>query len=87
MNLRQYQIHKVTSCKTPKTSPIYFSKGIFSELIFCAPYNRTLEFSNVKIEKRISQRVRSYYSYKLRLLHELRDTNLSFLSKDKEDKK
>ena len=26
---------------------------------------------------------RSYYSYKLRLLHELRDSNLSYLSKDK----
>ena len=31
--------------------------------------------------------VRSYYSYKLRLLHELRDTNLSYLSKDKKDEK
>ena len=29
--------------------------------------------------------VRSYFSYKLRLSHELRDTNLSFLSKDKKD--
>ena len=29
--------------------------------------------------------VRSYYSYKLRLLHELRDINLSYLSKDKKD--
>ena len=29
--------------------------------------------------------VRSYYSYKLRLSHELRDTNLSYLSKDKKD--
>ena len=36
---------------------------------------------------RISQRVRSYYSYKLRLLRELRDTNLYYLSKDKENKK
>ena len=27
--------------------------------------------------------VMSYYSYKLHLLHELRDTNLSYLSKDK----
>ena len=27
------------------------------------------------------------YSYKLRLLHKLRDTNLSYLSKDNEDKK
>ena len=31
--------------------------------------------------------VKSYHSYKLRLLHELRDTNLSYLSKDKKDKK
>ena len=29
--------------------------------------------------------VRSYYSYKLRLLHELRDNNLSYLSKVKKD--
>ena len=29
--------------------------------------------------------VRSYYSYKLCLLHELRDTNLSYLSTDKKD--
>ena len=29
--------------------------------------------------------VRSYYSYKLHLFHELRDTNLSYLSKDKKD--
>ena len=41
----------------------------------------------MKNEKRIGQRVRSYYSYKLLLLHELRDANLSYLSKDKEDKK
>ena len=31
--------------------------------------------------------VRSYYSYKLRLLHELRDANLSYLSEDKKDVK
>ena len=31
--------------------------------------------------------VRIYYTYKLRLLHELRDTNLSYLSKDKNDMK
>ena len=29
--------------------------------------------------------VTSYYSYKLRLFHELRDINLSYLSKDKKD--
>ena len=64
-----------------------YPSWIFSGLTFCAAYIRTFEFSNVKIDKRISQRVRSYYSYKLRLLHELRDTNLSYLSKDKEYKK
>ena len=41
----------------------------------------------MKIEKRISQRVRSYYSCKLRLLHELRDPNLYYLSKDKKNTK
>ena len=65
---------------------LYFSKGIFSGLVLCAAYIQTFEFSNVKIEKRISQQVRSYDSYKLHLLKELRDTNLSYLSKDKEDK-
>ena len=39
MNLRQYQIHKVTSCKTPKTSPrtyIFqrgFLMGLYSVLL------------------------------------------------------
>ena len=45
-----------------------------------------LEFAkieNAKIEKRITQRVRSYYSYKMRLWHKLRVTNLSYLSKNK----
>ena len=86
-NLRQYQIHNVVQNSESQPKDLYFSKGIFSGLIFCATYNRTFEFSNVKIEKRISQRVRSYYSYKLRLLHELRDKNFSHLSKDKENKK
>ena len=75
MILRQYQIHKATSCKTPKTSPrTYIGLSRF-------------EFLNVKIKKKISQRVKSYYSYKSRLLHQLKDTNLSYLSEDKEDKK
>ena len=42
MNLRESQ---------PKN--LYFSKNIFSGLIFCAKYIWTFEFSNVKIEKRI----------------------------------
>ena len=58
---------------------LYFPKGVLSGLIFCTAY--------IQIEKSISQRVRSYYSYKLRLLHELRDKNFSHLSKDKENKK
>ena len=37
-----------------------------SGLIFYAAYIRTIEFSNKKIEKMISQRDRSYYFYKLR---------------------
>ena len=86
-NLRQYQIHNVVQNSESQPKDLYFSKGIFSGLIFCAAYVRTFEFSNVKIEKRITQWVRSYYSYKLRLLQELRDTNLFCLSKDKEDKK
>ena len=85
MILRQYQIHKATSCKTPKTSPrTYIGLSRFK---FCGAYNRTFEFLNVKIKKKISQRVKSYYSYKSRLLHQLKDTNLSYLSEDKEDKK
>ena len=39
----------------------------------------------MNVEKRISQRVRNYYPYKLRLLHKLGDTNLAYLSKDKKD--
>ena len=37
----------------------------------------------MKTKKIISQWVRSYYSYKLRLLDKLRDKNLSYLSKNK----
>ena len=66
---------------------LYFSKGTFAGLIFCTAHVRTFEFSNVKIEKRMSQWVKGYYSYKSLLLHELRDANLSYLSKDKEDKR
>ena len=67
------------------TQELVFSKGIFSGLIICDGYIRIFEFSNVRIEKRITQWVRSYYSHKLHLLHELRDANMSYLSKDKED--
>ena len=37
------------------------------------------------VSKDFLRTVRSSYSYKLRLSHELRDTNLSYLSKDKKD--
>ena len=89
MNLCQFQIHKVTSCKIPKVSPrTYIFQGGFLVGLYSVPLMfERLNFSNVEIEKRISQPVRSCYSYKLRLSHELRDTNLSYLSKDKEDKK
>ena len=67
---------------------LYFPKRVFSGLIFYAAYIQTFEFSNVKIEKRISQRVRSYYSYKLRLLHELREIRIYLVyQKIKEIKK
>ena len=42
--------------------------------------------AHVKIQKRINQRGKSYNFYNLRLLHELRDTKFSYLSKDKKDK-
>ena len=38
----------------------------------------------MNIKKRISQQARNYYTYKLRLLHKLKDTNLSYLSKEKQ---
>ena len=52
--------------------------------MFCPAYIQTLQFSNVNIKKRISQQARNYYTYKLRLLHKLKDTNLSYLSKEKQ---
>ena len=64
MNLRQYQIHEVVCNSESQPKDLYDSKGIFSGLIFCADYNRTFEFSNVKIDKRISRRVRSWYLLK-----------------------
>ena len=68
MNLHQYQINK----ELKPTKGLIFVRGIFSGLIFCAAYIRTFEFSNVNIEKRISQWVRSYCSYRLCLLHALK---------------
>ena len=62
-----------------------FSKGTFSGLIFCPAYIQTFEFSNLNIEKKIWQGVGNYYSYKLRLLHKLGDSSLSYLWKDKND--
>ena len=52
--------------------------------MFCPAYIQTLQFSNVNIKKRISQQARNYCTYKLRLLHKLKDTNLSYLSKEKQ---
>ena len=63
------------------------SSVLKKRLRFYAANVRTLEFTNVQIGQRISQRVRSYYFYKLHLLHELRDTKLCYLLEDKEDKK
>ena len=61
MNLRQYQIHNVVQSSESQPEDLYFSKESFSGLIFCADYNQKFGFSNVKIEKKISQRVRSCY--------------------------
>ena len=71
MNLLQYQVHKVTSCKIPKASPrtYIFQRGFLVGLHSVPLLFKRLIFSSLKIEKRISQRARSYYSYKLRLLH------------------
>ena len=52
--------------------------------MFCPAYIQTLQFSNVNIKKRISQQARNYHTYKLRLLHKLKDANLSYLSKEKQ---
>ena len=68
MNLHQYQINK----ELKPIQGLIYVRWIFSELIFDAAYIRTFEFSNVNIEKRISERVRSYCSYRLRLSHSLR---------------
>ena len=47
----------------------------------------SLNFQIRRLRKELGQRVGSLYSCKLRLLHKLRDTNLSYLSKDKKLKK
>ena len=93
MHFCQFQTHKVTSCKIPKASGrtyIFqrgFLVGLYSVPLMFERSKLCSKFSNLEIEKRIGQRVRSYYSYKLCLSQELRDTTLSYLSKDKEDKK
>ena len=74
------------SSEAGQPEDLYFSKEVFSGLVLCGASIRTFEFLNLKTEedwKRISQQVKSYYSYKLRLLHEMRGTNFYFLSKDK----
>ena len=54
-NLRQYQIHNVVQNSESQPKDLYFSKGIFSGLIFCAAYIRTFQFSNLNIEKELDQ--------------------------------
>ena len=70
-----------------KVSLRTFSNGIFSGLIFCAAYIQMFEFLNVNIEKRITSTGGVTIHYKLCLFNKLRDKNLSYLSKDKKDKK
>ena len=43
-NLRQYQINNVAENSESQPKDLYFSKGIFSGLIFCAVYNQTVDF-------------------------------------------
>ena len=66
-------------CEIPKTNPrTYIFQREFLVGLYFVTLIRTFEFSNRNSEKGISQRVRSYYSRKLCLLHELRDTNLIY---------
>ena len=60
MSLRQYQTYNVAQNSESQPKDSYFSKGIFSGLIVCATYNRTFKFSNVKIGRITTQRVRSW---------------------------
>ena len=62
---------------------LIFFKVDFQWLILCGASIQTFEFLNLKIEKELVRQVQSYYSYKLHLLHEMRDAIFSFLSKDK----
>ena len=83
----QMNLNKVTLCKIPKTSArtdIFQRKYLVG--LYLLGFGR-LNFQIWRLRKELGQRVRSYFSYKLRLLHELRDTSLSYLSKDKKDKK
>ena len=70
-----------------KVSRRTFSNGILSGLISCAAYIRMFEYLNMNIEKRIKSTRGVTIHYKLCLLNKLRDKNLSYLSKDKKDKK
>ena len=51
MNLRQYQINNIVRNSESQPKYLYFWKVSFSGVIFCAVYNWTFEFSNLKIEK------------------------------------
>ena len=62
-------------------------KGIFSGLYSVQLIFERLNFQMWRLRKGLGKRVGSYYSYKLRLLYELKDTNLSYLSNVKKIKK
>ena len=52
-NLRQYQIHNVVQNSESQPKDLYFSKGIFSGLIFWAAYNRTVDFQMWRLRKEL----------------------------------
>ena len=77
MNLRQYQIHKVTQCKIPKANrrTYIFQRRFLVDLYSVPLIFERVNFQMWRLRKELGQRVRIYYSHKLRLLPELRDTN------------
>ena len=67
-NLRQYQIHNVVQNSESQPKDLYFSKGIFSGLIFWAAYNRTVDFQMWRLRNELVKEfgelvltIKSYY--------------------------
>ena len=64
----------------------FFQTGFLLDLYSGALIFERSDFQ-MKIENKISHRVKSYYSYKVPLLHELRVKNFFYLAKDKQNVK